>query len=383
LAAYWRIDVRQNMGQIDEILQRLEALDEVDLVYKELAVSDPGGKSGCDPRVNPTDDPYFKAQGYLEAAPLGIDARWVWNQANGVGEGVALIDLEQGWILDHEDLACKSPTLLYGDNRHGVGTYRGDHGAAVLGEVVAVDNRIGVVGIAPGVTSVRVVSHYDAETGTVLHVADAIVAATNALSAGDVLLLEVQRNYLPTEVDDVDFEAIRLAVARGIIVVEAAGNGGDDLDNYTNPAGERILNRTDSKFRESGAIMVGAAQSPLPHDRASFSNYGSRIDCYGWGENIVTCGYGNLDAGFGESSTYTNTFGGTSGASPMVTGAALLLQGMYQAATGKRLSPTQMRELLSNPATGTPQGRNVAGHIGVMPNLRAIVESRRSVCDWA
>ena len=45
------------------------------------------------------------------------------------------------------------------------------------------------------------------------------------MDVGDVLLLEVQRSYLPTEVDDADFDAIRLAVAHGIVVVEAAGNG--------------------------------------------------------------------------------------------------------------------------------------------------------------
>ncbi len=372
LTAYWRLDVRDKPDQVEVILRRLNELVEVDRAYRELAVSDPA--------VNAADDTYAGDQDYLDAAPTGIDARWAWTQANGEGSGVAVIDLEQGWFMNHEDLTAKSPTLIYGDNRDGVGPYKGNHGTAVLGEIVAEDNTRGVVGIAPAVTSVRMVSHYDAGTGTDLHVADAIVAAIPVMDPGDLLLLEVQRSYKPTEVDDADFDAIRLAVAHSIIVVEAAGNGNSDLDNYVDAGGDKILDRDDDDFRESGAIMVGSSVSSVPHNRyvgcgvGCGSNYGSRIDCYGWGENIVSCGYGDLDAGTGDDTTYTSDFGGTSGASPMITGAALILQGMYEATTGTRLSPGQMRALLSDPATGTAQGAGVAGNIGVMPDLRALIE---------
>ena len=34
--------------------------------------------------------------------------------------------------------------------------------------------------------------------------------------------------------------------------------------------------------------MVGAGSSSFPHERMWFSNYGSRIDVYGWGENVDT-----------------------------------------------------------------------------------------------
>ncbi len=59
----------------------------------------------------------------------------------------------------------------------------------------------------------------------------------------------------------------------------------------------------------------------------------------------------------------------------MISGSALLLQGMYFATTGTLLSPQQMRVLLSDSATGTAQGGGVAGNIGMMPNLRSIVQS--------
>lgn len=375
LSNYWRLDYRNFDGDLDELVRVYQDAFETEVAYKEHSVTDPV--------INATDDTLAAQQGYLEAAPDGIDARWAWTQPNSEGVGVGLVDLEQGWIPGHEDLAAAGPSLVFNDNRHGVGTYLGDHGTAVLGEIIGVDNNRGVVGIAPSVNYVKMVSHYEAATGTALHVADAIVAAITNMNAGDVLLLEVQRNYFPTETDSVDFDAIRLAVANGIIVVEAAGNGNNDLDTWLNGSGLSILNRGSMDFRDSGAIMVGASTAALPHNRAWFSNYGTRIDCYAWGEEIVTSGYSNRqgNTSLGGEATgsfnddYTSTFGGTSGASPIIVGAALTLQGMYKATALTLLSPMQMRSLLADPATGTPQGGAIAGNIGVMPNLRAIIEN--------
>lgn len=368
LTGYWRLDLRHRPEEAEALVARLRQLVEVADVYRELEVHDP---------VNDADDPYAGDQDYLDAAPLGIDARWAWTQANGTGNGVGVVDLEQGWFLGHEDLSAHAPSLIYGDNRDGVGGYKGNHGTAVLGEIAAVDNTLGVVGIAPDVGSVRVTSHYDAGTDTALHVADAIVAALPTMATGDVLLLEVQRaGAILTEVDIADFDAIRLASALGVIVVEAAGNGSNDLDAYTDGGGFQVFNRASADFRDSGAIVVGAANSTLPHDRAGFSSFGSRVDCYAWGNNVTTCGYGDLDDGGGDDDrTYTSGFNGTSSASPIVTGAALVVQGMHEANTGTRLSPLQMRSLLSDPAVNTPQGGGVAGAIGVMPDLRGIIET--------
>jgi serine protease len=223
---------------------------------------------------------------------------------------VGVADLEQGWFLGHEDFATKSPDLIYGDNRDGLGSYKGNHGTAVLGEITGDDNTVGVVGIAPHVAYARATSHYDAATNTALHVADALVAALPEMDSGDVLLLEVQRSYLPTETDDADFDAVRLAVALGIVVIEAAGNGGNDLDVYTNAMGERIFDRSHADFRDSGPIMVGAASSDADHNRLGFSNFGSRIDCYGWGEDVVSSGYADLDDGGGTTTRPTRPASG-------------------------------------------------------------------------
>ena len=370
LTSYWRVDVRGQVDRIDDIVRALNALPEIDRAYPEI----PGG----DPVVNPADDTYNAQQDYLDAAPLGIDARWAWTQPNGEGAGIGVIDMEQGWFLNHEDYTAKSPAIVAGDNRDGVGTYVGNHGTAVLGEMIGDDNTLGIVGIAPSAGPVNCASHFDAASGTDSHVADAVVGALPSLSAGDVLVIEFQTTGAifgaPAEYTDESFDAIRLASAIGIVVFEAAGNGSNNLDTLTN-GGLQILNPASPDFRESGAIIVGAALDALPHNRAGFSSFGARVNCYGWGQNVVTCGYGDLDDGGGDNDeTYTDTFGGTSSATPIVAGAGLIVQGMMEANTGARLSPQQMRLLLSDPATGTPQGGGVAGNIGVMPDLRAIIE---------
>ena len=371
LTRYWRVDVRAVGRSLDELVSRFARLPGLEIAYAEMVVSDPV--------VNAADDPFNAQQDYLDAAPVGIDARWAWTQAGGEGQGVGVVDLEQGWRLGHEDLAGKAPTLIFNTNRDGVGTYVGNHGTAVMGEIAADDNTRGVVGAAPSLGSLRVTSHFDGATA--LHVADAAIAALPTMNAGDVLLLEVQRGaaLLPTETDIADFDAIRLASARGIIVVEAGGNGNMDLDAWTDGAGRFRLRRGHTDFRDSGAIVVGAALSPVvggnAHDRAGFSNFGSRVDCYGWGENVTSCGYGDLTPMAGLDASYTGVFSGTSSASPIVVGAAVLTQSMYRTATGTRLSPGQMRAILANPANGTAESANVAGAIGVMPNLRQISQN--------
>ncbi|MEA2188075.1 MAG: hypothetical protein QOK16_3086, partial [Solirubrobacteraceae bacterium] len=68
-------------------------------------------------------------------------------------------------------------------------------------------------------------------------------------------------------------------------------NGGSDLDAWTDVGGFFRLNRGHPDFRDSGAVMVGAALSGIvggSHTRWSSSNFGSRIDCYGWGTNVTT-----------------------------------------------------------------------------------------------
>jgi len=373
LTSYWRLDLREHPGLVEDVVARLNRLAEVDLAYRELAAVDSQTVAidGCD---------FAEDQGYLADAPMGIGAAHLPPTSS---QTLVLCDLEQGWNLGHVDLP--SSAVAIGDNRADDELGAGQHGTAVLGQLVALGtSSLGVKGAAAGLGRHVLASHYKARTsghpfaGTNGHVTEAIVRAlvgSSPLGAGDVLLLEVQRGLLPTEVDEADFDAIRLAAGRGVIVIEAAGNGGFDLDLYSDPDIRRSLRRGAPDFRDSGAILVGASRASLPHDRAPFSNYGSRLDCFGWGETVTTCGYGDL-AGTGDTDFYTNSFSGTSSASPIIAGAAALLQALHEANAGARLGPQAMRTLLADPATGTRQGPNVAGHIGVMPDLRAIVRDR-------
>lgn len=342
-------------------------------------------QAGPDPVVNAADDPRSVNQGYLDPAPDGIDAEYAWTFPGGDGAGQRFIDLERGWTLDHEDIAAHGASLLHGtllDSSRA-------HGTSVLGEICAVDNAVGCVGIVPNIASVDVVS-FNGSTR-----ADAIVAAIANLSFGDVLLLEAQV-YLngtsllgPIEAYDAEYEAIRLATALGIIVVEAGGNGTNngstpplDLDAYVTLSGSAILNRDPANpdFRDSGAIIVTAATSAAPHTRLAYAPHGRRIDCYAWGQNINTL---SSDAGSPSAmppvppstTAYTTIFGGTSGASPIVTGAALAVQGRAEALLGHRFSPRQMRVILSDPATGTPPSAAETTQISVMPNLRSIFDT--------
>jgi len=371
LTQYWRIDLRErNRDEIQQALAQLREAREVEMAEEEM--------QPMPAVVTPGDDDYNAMQGYQDAAPTGIDARWMWTQPNGEGAGIGVVDIEGGWTVAHEDLTGKTPTLIHGAQSTNPDWY--NHGTAVLGEIVASDNTVGVVGTAPAITSVRMSSIFDA--AMTFHVEDAFIAAIGAMGPGEILLIELQTGFFPQETIDAQLDLIRLAVAQGITVVEAGGNGHSDLDAWTTGGGLHRMNRGSADFVDSGAIMVGACVSTVPHDRWWASNYGSRIDCFAWGENVTTCGYGDLDDGGGDQDKeYTDTFQGTSSASPIIVSAAALIQSRHKAIAGNFLSPTQVRAVLSNPATGTAQGATVAGAIGVMPNLAAIVPDLGLVPD--
>jgi hypothetical protein len=351
----------------EKLVTFLNRLPSVERAYVEIPA--------MEPMPNGTPD-FTNQQGYLDPSPLGVNAEFAWTVPGGRGGGINFIDVERGWTLDHEDLLGAGPTLIVGDIR----PESRQHGTAVLGEIVGVLNTFGVTGIATNVASVRVASYWDSVTynGSV---AAAIMSAVDLLDPGDVLLIEAQINLYPVEIDLACYAAIELAVGLGIVVVEAAGNGGHDLDAYTDALGDHIF---DPSFRDSGAIIVGAgAAGNFGPDRSRmyFSNYGTRVNCQGWGEQVVTCGWKaswgtSLYDGGTDQTLYTEDFRGTSSASPIVAGAALCIQGIAENNLGHRLSPGQIRYLVST--FGAPQTDNLptypaTQHIGVLPDLQAII----------
>jgi hypothetical protein len=241
---------------------------------------------------------YTPRQDYLGPAPVGIDAHYAWNHPGGRGAGVQISDCEWNWNFEHEDLLHNKRGVV-------VGTPGGDddHGTAVMGEIGGDLNTFGVTGIAADALF-GAASFENAPTAQI------IVGAANGLRAGDIILLEIHRpgpkangqgqfGYIGVEWWPDDFAAIRYAVTRGIIVVEAGGNGSQNLDDPiydTRPQNfpPTWRNPFNPANPSSGAVLVGAGNPPSgTHNRTSqpswnepyvdrarcgFSNYGRRID---------------------------------------------------------------------------------------------------------
>jgi hypothetical protein len=395
----------------EELAQRLREIDSVHGAYVKppaalpIALNDsaaPGDPVVLNDMAPSAEDPppaspdFSGRQGYLEAPPAGVGARWAHSQPGGRGKGVNVIDVEGSWRLTHEDLVGHLCGLLGGTPSDDLG-WR-NHGTAVLGIVGSAANRFGTLGIAPE-AFIRTVSIFGASSSS----AAAIRQAADALSAGDILLIELQRRgplgsmfgqggYIAVEWWPDDFDAIAYAVSRGVIVVEAAGNGSQNLDDPTYdtpqtgfPSGWR---NPLGGARDSGAVLVGAgAPPPGTHDmswgpdrsRLDFSNYGSRVDVQAWGREVTTCGYGDLQGGVNqEDAWYTDKFSGTSSASPIVVGALACAQGILRAANAP-LTPATARRLLRE--TGSPQqggpGADVSQNIGSRPDIAALVRRAR------
>jgi hypothetical protein len=299
----------------------------------------------------------------IQPFPHGIDAIYAWDVAGGTGAGVRVADLEFAWFLDHEDLitARIRKVSIFG-------TGDASHGTSVAGIVVGSDNGVGTVGIVP-----------DAQLDLVtvnrpngVNVAGAILAATAKLSRGDVLLIEVGRAFYPTPTGDIFVEfdpavqaAIRLAVSRGITVIEPAGNGRVDLDRFPFLAHTRPEAPT-----FSGAIVVGAAVQKAAGDwQRTFSSFGSRVDCFAAGGRVRAPTSGAPDA-------YDPNFSGTSSASAIIAGVAASIQAMTRSATHAALEPADVRRLLRSAQLGTLPDDPLGARIGSMPDLRRIVQAQ-------
>lgn len=365
-------------------------------------------RPGDPPGVTPADEQKWLVQSYLHAAEDGIDSRAAWEFDDGFGggdgAGLRLADVEMMHPLPHAELPPSKLSLVGVPGP--VDASDADHATAVLGIVMAADagpvvDGAGVdqsiVGAAPNLAEAMVVSDYVPPvppSGTMPGVpgyfapAAAIVLAAWKLAYGDVLLIELQNRVdvalaaggsaelrCPVELDDACYEAVRLATALGIVVVEPGGNGDEaaaalDLDTFA------VIKKSDAAFRDSLAIVVSAAEydafaSAAPFNkRLPWAPYGTRVNCYARGVGVATCRSGG---GAAVSKAVAETFAGTSAAAAIVAGAALQVQGIVAKRYGVRLGPRSMRDLLSNPAHGTAAKPEAGKPIGVMPDLRKIL----------
>jgi serine protease len=359
-------------SDVTKLVAELDALPSVETAYAEplaepAAVSLPQLVTSVLGAVDlaPTTPQFQGEQGYLQAAPLGVDALYAWTVAGGNGSGVKIVDVEGAWRTTHEDL----PTFFHTGGTQFADIGWRNHGTAVVGEMVGVQNGYGVTGIAHGAQ----IGH---EAIGAQSVASAITNAANAVGAGGVVLIELHRlgpanstpctcntpqcDYIAMEYWQAEFDAISLASINGVTVVEAAGNGSSNLDDA---AYGGVFNRN---TRDSGAVLVGASSSAgrVP---MCWTNYGSRVDVHAWGEVVTSTGYGDRFNPGDENQYYTSVFSGTSSASPIVTASVASIQGALKANGRYPLSPLAIRDLLVS--TGTAQAAD-AKQIGPRPDLR-------------
>lgn len=318
--------------------------------------------------------PDFSAlQTYLKAAPDGINRGYAKTFPGGTGDRVKIVDIEYGWNVNHEDLSKARAAFV--PNGTPYNPFDDNHGTAVLGQLIADENGYGVTGAAPGAT-IELINAANHERGW--DVAGALALAGTRTKPGDVILLEQQSDgpgegddYLPVEWMPAVYDAVVALTSSGRIVIEAAGNGYQDLNNpalgTSFPAGKP----------DSGAIIVGAGEhcdAFSKRSRLHFSNYGSRLDVHGPGNCVTTIGYGWLHTGAGKNSWYTNGFSGTSSASPVVAAAAASFSSAYQTLNNRPPSPLELRMLMIY--TGTPQNVTsgmLPGKIGPQPNLAKLL----------
>jgi hypothetical protein len=318
-----------------------------------------------DPADRPPTTPDFSAD-QAWRADLGVDTAAWW--PDGAGAGVRVYDIEYDLAADHEDLTNTPIDTLAGTSA-GLYAY---HGTAVVGIVAAADDGFGTTGGAP---EADVVIVYPLD-GDVYDLADAVLAAVDAGSPGDVILIEQQaqtaQGLAPATAEPAVWEAVALATAAGLVVVEPSGNGAVDLD-HPDWAGWW------SRDHDNGSILV-AARDPLRGGWDGRSGFGSRVDVNGDGSRIVAPTTGGFRPDLfwpdeDDLQAYTSDFGGTSGAAAQVAGLVGAAQGVAKAVHGAPVPPRQLRAWLV--ASGHPQdlATGAESQVGVLPDLRRLLRS--------
>ncbi len=241
----------------------------------------PGGGGGEDP---------------AQETPWGI------SRVNGgvtySGNATAWV-IDSGIDMDHPDLnvdASRSASFLGGKDANDPDDTNG-HGTHVAGTIGAIDNSIGVVGVAAGATlvSVRVLNRRGSGSTSGVIAGVDYVGANG--SNGDVANMSLGGG-VSTALDN----AVVNASSGGIKFVLAAGNESNDANN-SSPA------------RANGPNIYTISSMAIGDNWSSFSNYGNPPVDY--------CAPGSSVKSTWKNGGY-NTISGTSMASPHAAGVLLL-----------------------------------------------------------
>ena len=112
----------------------------------------------CRSKTNTYDDPLFGCQWHLKnnrlnpgSAGKDINVETVWTAGN-LGQGVKVVVVDNGIDPDHEDLNVDM-NLVHDYTGDGIlNTFTTEHGTNVAGVIGAINNKLGLRGVAPGVT---------------------------------------------------------------------------------------------------------------------------------------------------------------------------------------------------------------------------------------
>lgn len=219
----------------------------------------------------------------------GID-----QDGNGVTDDVIGFDFVDQTVLNVGDWMGRDPVPF--DPLPGEFNAHGTNVAGII--AAAVDNQIGIAGVAPQ-TRLLVLRAFDSRgNGEDDDISAAIIYAADR--GAKVINMSFGDSYYSPLMHD----AIRYAYQRGCVLVGSSGNDGGVFNHYP------------SNYPE--VISVSATDS---NDvRTSFSTSGSHVSLAGPGSSIATTTTFNR---------YTTSFGGTSAAAPFVSGVAGLLRSLY------------------------------------------------------
>jgi len=208
------------------------------------------------------------------------------------GEGILVCVVDTGTDYNHPDL---KDNIEGGENLINGEDYYDDngHGSHVAGTILASDNGIGVVGVAPEAKlfTAKVLNSWG--SGSSQDVADGILSCV--ANGASVINMSLGSNSAAGVIES----AVKEALDSGAIIVAAAGNDGTDKVGY--PAAF------------DGVIAISATD--INNELASFSQYGPEINFASPGVDI------NSSIPGGEY----DSFNGTSMATPHAAGVVALM----------------------------------------------------------